>query len=248
MEDIKKLLQVGGLMAVYKPSDWTSQDVVGKIKWTLRNYIGKSIKVKVGHGGTLDPMATGVLVIGIGQGCKQLQEYIKGGKCYEALGRFGFSTTTEDSEGEVIKKKSWNHIDNKLIKDTIPKFIGNIMQIPPMYSALKKDGVRLYELARKGIVIERPPRKIYIEDINLLRRKKDMLKSEFRINVCCGGGTYIRTLICDMSKEMNSLGHMTSLLRTKQGPFILTDCIKEQHFSNAEKIITHLINSQKIYK
>ena len=243
-----EILQKGGLMAVYKPQGWTSQDVVGKIKWTLKNYFGKKIKIKVGHGGTLDPMATGVLVIGIGSGCKKLQDYIKGGKCYEAIGRFGFSTTTEDSTGEVIKKSTWNHIDNKLIKDIIPKFIGDIEQIPPMYSALKKDGKRLYELARKGEVIERTARKIHIYDIKLLRRKKDMLKSEFRIDVCCGGGTYIRTLICDISKEMNTLGHMTSLLRTKQGPFMLSNCLKEKYFGNPEVLLSHLGKSEKIYK
>ena len=242
------ILQKGGLMAVYKPQGWTSQDVVGKIKWTLKNHFGKKVKIKVGHGGTLDPLATGVLVIGIGKGCKQLQEYIKGGKCYEAIGRFGFSTTTEDSTGEIIKKSSWSHIDNKLIKEIIPKFIGDIEQVPPMYSALKKDGKRLYELARKGEVIDRPARKIHIEDIKLLRRKKDMLKSEFRMDVCCGGGTYIRTLICDLSKEMKTLGHMTSLLRTRQGPFMLEKCLKEKDFNKPEVLLTHLGKSEKIYK
>lgn len=119
-----------------------------------------------------------------------------------------------------------------------------------MYSALKKDGKRLYKLARKCEVIDRPVRKIYIKDIKLLRRKKEMLKSEFRIDVCCGGGggTYIRTLICDLSKEMKTLGHMTSLLRTKQGQFTLNDCIKERDFSKPEVLLSHLRKSEKIYK
>lgn len=241
-------LKEGGLMAVYKPKGWTSQDVVGKIKTTLQKSVNRSIKIKVGHGGTLDPMATGVLVIGIGNGCKELHNYLKGDKSYEAIGRFGLSTTTEDAEGDIVSEQSWDHISSKMIKNVLPQFQGDIMQIPPMYSALKKDGVRLYKLAREGEIIERKPRQIHISELSLLPKVKDMLLSDFRIRIKCGGGTYIRTLITDIASKLGTVAHMISLLRISQGPFTIDNCLREKDFDNANLLISHLSNSQQIYK
>jgi tRNA pseudouridine55 synthase len=246
-----------GLFAVNKPLGWTSQDVVGKIRNVLeqdaksRNVIDLRKKkrkpwMKVGHGGTLDPLATGTLVIGVGKGTKLLQKYLIGPKGYKAEITLGYQTTTLDSEltGSIMLRKSYDHVTSyKQINEVLQgKFLGKIQQIPPIFSALKRDGKKLYQLAREDgltaddIQIESREVIIYkleLSDSELLlddlesknnNENKNKLSQQqpiekFSINVECGGGTYIRSLVRDIGIELGTCATMTKLERTKQGHF-----------------------------
>ncbi|CAG8520419.1 16182_t:CDS:2 [Funneliformis caledonium] len=209
--------------------------------------ISQKNKLKLGHGGTLDPLASGVLVIGVNDGCKRLQDYIKCKKIYEAVGMFGFATDTYDSEGKVIAIGPTEHITKEDISQLLTKFIGDIMQVPPMYSALRIDGRRLYDYARKGLSLPRniQARSIRIDSLSLLDfttnhnfqiPKTDITITDknnhveninqasypiFKIRVECGSGTYIRSLIHDIGKELGSAAHVVELKRLQQGNFIL---------------------------
>ena len=218
-----------GLIAVYKPQDWSSSDVVGKVRNILRNGAKKKanrqgkVKIKVGHGGTLDPLAEGVLVLGIGEGTKMLQSYLTGAKSYYAEAKLGSETDTLDSTGSITSTEDWSHVTIGDLDNALEHFRGNISQVPPMYSALKRDGKKLYDLARKGIEVEREPRPVTIYELE--RGQKDLDLPMFSLDVSCSGGTYIRTLCADIARHINTRAHMTSLLRTKQGTFGLEDCV-----------------------
>lgn len=231
-----------GLLAINKPQEWTSADLVakirGKLQYTIRKQLGiKKVKIKVGHGGTLDPMATGVMVLGIGHGTKLMADMLSGSKAYHAEARLGFETHTLDVWGNTTVTKDCSHITNQDLIDVLPQFTGDIMQIPPMVSALKKDGKRLYDLAREGIEVEREarPTSVYklemLDDLNTNNIDSDV-KSD--TNVDCGkwsmhvessGGFYVRTLIEDIGRAVGGAAHMTALLRVKAGPFVLDDCL-----------------------
>lgn len=237
-----------GLVAVYKPKDWSSNQVVGKVKWLLRTELqrrtGEKSKLKVGHGGTLDPMAEGVLVLGIGKGTKLLQYALKGSKGYRAVGKIGEATDTLDSTGNVTISMEDQDISAILLADienALPAFRGDILQIPPMFSALKKDGQRLYKLAREGIEVEREARPVTVYGLKLhheatLNTGQKIELPQFCLDIECSGGFYVRTLLADVAESINSVAHMTYLLRTKQGDFTLDDCIKEEDW-NFEKIL-----------
>ncbi len=218
-----------GLIAVYKPKDWSSSDVVGKVRNILRNgakrEAGKKgkVNIKVGHGGTLDPLATGVLVLGVGEGTKMLQQYLSGSKSYTATALLGMETDTLDSTGNVTSTEAWSHLAMSDIDKALEDFRGEIFQVPPMFSALKRDGKKLYDLARQGIEVERESRQVTIYDLHLGEEPRKL--PEFSLDVSCSGGTYIRTLCADIARSVNSRAHMTSLVRTKQGPFVLSDCL-----------------------
>ena len=252
-----------GLFAVNKPLGWTSQQVVGKIRWILeqdakeRGVPDNRTKrrkpwMKIGHGGTLDPLATGVLVVGVGKGTKQLQNYLTGSKGYRAGVELGFQTTTLDMDpkGEIVDKKPYDHVTKEVIEIALPQFRGSIMQTPPIFSALKRDGKKLYELGRKGKTeedVKIEPRKIQIYRLDLLSTEedndndnskksgetsKDESKSlptikKFEIDVECGGGTYIRSLVRDIGIAVNTVATMVSLERTKQGIFQPEHCLKD---------------------
>jgi tRNA pseudouridine55 synthase len=239
-----------GLLAVHKPLNWTSQDVVSYIRVILERDArnrgakptpihsrrNKSQKVKVGHGGTLDPLASGVLVVGVGRGTKQLNDYLSGSKAYRATGRLGMETSTLDMDptGDVVKEASWEHVNEKMLKAVLPKFRGTINQVPPLFSAKRVNGKKLYELARDGtldvdIVIESKQVEIY--NLELV----DVELPEFTIDMECGGGTFVRSLIRDIASELESVATTTFLQRTKQGPFVLEDCLEKDNWS-AEKI------------
>jgi len=162
-----------GLLAVYKPRGFTSSDAVAKVRSVLQRHmreaVGRRVKVKVGHGGTLDPLATGVLVLGVGGGCKQLTDYLSGSKRYRALGRLGAETETLDTEGKVVEECPADHVTPEALLGALPDFRGDIEQVPPMFSALHKDGKRLYELARQGITVERESRPVTIHHLDLLQ-------------------------------------------------------------------------------
>lgn len=232
-----------GLFAVEKPLEWTSQDVVAYIRGMLtrdardRGAIGKKRttgrrkkNLKVGHGGTLDPLATGVLVLGVGSGTKELQGYLSGNKRYKADVQLGFETNTLDMEGNVTKTAPFDHVTLSTIEEVIPQFVGNISQIPPIYSAIKKEGRKLYQEARDGKTEEEldiPPRNVFIEDIHLLPSDSEdkSLPQHFSLDVECGGGTYIRSLVRDIGTSLNTFATMTGLERTQQGPFTLENAL-----------------------
>lgn len=235
-DDAKSVVTVpSGLIAVYKPQEWSSSDVVGKVRNILRNgakmEAGKKgkVNIKVGHGGTLDPLATGVLVLGIGEGTKMLQQYLTGSKSYAATALLGTETDTLDSTGNVTSTETWSHLSMSDIDKALEDFRGEISQVPPMFSALKRNGKKLYDLARQGIEVERESRRVTIYELSLGKEPKGL--PEFSLDVSCSGGTYIRTLCADIARSVNSRAHMTSLVRTKQGPFVLSDCLPVEEWT-----------------
>jgi tRNA pseudouridine55 synthase len=244
MNQIEHVLP-SGLLAVFKPKNWTSFDVVAKIKRILQvelqeKYGLKATKLKVGHGGTLDPMATGVLVLGIGSGTKSMADYLAGPKAYIAQATLGTETNTLDSSGKVTGTAPWNHVTADMIESLMKKeFFGDIKQIPPMFSALKQNGKRLYALARNDVEVVREPRDVSVYDIKLLSfTESDGSGSapnapckSFEFYVSCSGGFYVRSLISDLGRACGSAAHMTALERTHQGPFGLKDCLPQEKWS-----------------
>ena len=197
-----------GLLLVDKPSDWTSNDVVVKI----RNHFKFS---KVGHGGTLDPMATGLLVLLIGKGTKLSDRVMAGDKVYEGVIRLGTTTNTQDADGEILETKDATHVTREQVESIIQQnYLGDIEQIPPMVSAIKKDGVPLYKMARKGQEIEREPRKIHVYSFEVLDFENPLVT--FRVKST--KGTYVRTLAHDIGKDLGVGGSLDALRRTDSGP------------------------------
>ena len=204
---------LNGIIPVNKEGGFTSFDVCAKLRGILH-------QKKIGHTGTLDPMATGVLLVCLGS-CTKLSEYITNEKKeYEAEMLFGIATDTLDITGEVINKCD-NTKKEALTKEDVERvintFLGEIEQEPPMYSAIRHNGKHLYELAREGITVERKKRKITIHDIELLSFKKERDSVMARIRVECSKGTYIRTLVDDIGKKVGTYATMTALVRTKNG-------------------------------
>lgn len=221
-----------GLVCLYKPKDWSSSDVVVKIRSMLSNNarekmsLSKKPKIKVGHGGTLDPLAEGVLVLGIGEGTKLMADFLSGSKGYLASALLGSETDTLDSTGEIVEEIGYDHVTIPILEAEAMKFQGNILQMPPMYSALKRDGKKLYELARQGIEVEREPRPVTVYNLKVIEETLP----NFGLAVECSGGFYVRSLISDLAKSCGSRAHMTSLRRTKQGVFTLDDCIMKENW------------------
>lgn len=205
-----------GILVVNKPLEKTSFNMVAQ---TRKEFHTK----KVGHIGTLDPMASGVLPILIGN-CTKLSDYLMDhDKDYVAIIKLGKSTNTGDQEGEIVEEKE---VDGKIfegskIEETLNSFLGESEQIPPMYSAIKINGKKLYELARAGQTVERKPRKIYITSIKLVNINKNDNEIEFKVT--CSKGTYIRTLCEDIAKKLGTVGYMTKLTRTRVGEFRIED-------------------------
>lgn len=217
-----------GILALKKPAGMTSHDCVGKIR---RIFSTK----KVGHTGTLDPEVTGVLPICIGRATK-IAEYMSDyGKEYIGEVTLGFSTETEDAHGEKVKEKQVDEdIDFGKIKEILQSLTGEIEQVPPMYSAVKVNGKKLYEYARQGIQIERPKRNITIYELELLN-EEDVLRREnpvFSFRVKCSKGTYVRTLAVAIGEKLGYPAHMSSLIRTASGPFALSDCVTFEQLEN----------------
>ncbi len=197
---------------------------------------------KVGHTGTLDPLATGVLPICIGRQATKLSQMIMDGtKEYIAEVQLGKATTTQDSEGEIIEEMPAAHITQDQICDVLELFKGDIQQVPPMYSAIKVNGEKLYHLARKGIEVERKPRTIRIYNITFMHMDTD--EKRFKIKVECSKGTYIRTLCADIGKALGTCAYMHSLIRSRCGAFLLENTVTLEDFENlwnkgeAEKIL-----------
>lgn len=208
--------QVFGFLNIDKPSGLTSHDVVARVRRLCRNSIGKT---KVGHAGTLDPMATGVLVICLGYGTRLSEYAMQSTKTYRASIHLGIETDTYDAEGEVLAEKDASHITLEQVKQAFQAYIGDIQQMPPMYSAIKKDGKKLYELAREGIEIERPTRAVTIYDIQVVSWDAPVVV----LDVTCGSGTYIRSLAHDIGEQLAVGAHLSGLIRTKSGSFAVDD-------------------------
>lgn len=210
VEDFKN----GQVLLIDKPLTWTSFQVVNKLRWHIRRQFNLK-KIKVGHAGTLDPLATGLLIICTGKFTKKINEYQGQEKEYTGEITLGATTPSYDLETEINATFSTKHITDELIYSTSKKFIGNLEQKPPIFSALKKDGKRLYELAREGKTTEIKLRKITISTFEIT--KIDLPIINFR--VVCSKGTYIRSLAYDFGKALNSGAHLSALRRTKIGDF-----------------------------
>lgn len=246
LSDDVALYRAEGIFSVVKPLEWTSSDVVSYIRGLLegdtRRRGGTTTKVtsrknksriiRAGHGGTLDPLATGVLVVGIGKGTKELQSYLSGSKKYFARGEFGFETTTLDMSpsGNVTKRMPTDHITVDAVQKCLPLFTGDIQQIPPIFSAIKKNGKKLYEAGREGKTaedLEIESRKVTVYKLELV----DATLPSFDINIECGGGTYIRSLIRDIGYKLDSVATMTHLTRTQQAQFSLEDALTKDDWT-----------------
>lgn len=211
-----------GIVIVDKPAGWTSQDVTAR----LRRVFGTR---RIGHGGTLDPMATGVLPVFVGRATRGVEFFEHADKTYEAVLRLGTVTDTQDSTGTVLEKRPVT-VTEAEFRDILPKFTGEIAQIPPMYSAIKVDGKKLYELARAGKEIERKPREITIFSLDLMEFTGETAK----IRVHCSKGTYIRTLCHDIGAALGCGGCMEALRRTAAGEYTLADSVELDTLLSAE--------------
>lgn len=214
-----------GILCMNKPQGFTSFDVIGKLRGILK------IK-RLGHSGTLDPMATGVLPIFVGTATKCCDILPNDDKSYIADFKLGAITDTQDSTGKILKEYPKKDISLKDIQNVLSNFIGEVQQIPPMYSAVSINGKRLYELARKNIIVERPSRKINIYNIELL--SYDESTQTGKLEISCGKGTYVRTIINDIGETLNVGGYMTSLVRTSASGFNLNECYS---FEDVEKAV-----------
>lgn len=226
VKEERKYQMLDGILIIDKPAGITSHDVVAKVRRALKTK-------RVGHTGTLDPLATGVLVVCVEKATKLVNYLTCDEKTYEVEMKFGIKTDTGDITGKIIDEYTNYDIDMNKIKRTLDKFIGKQEQIPPMYSAIKVNGKKLYELAREGIEIEREARKIEIFEIKNIEWKDETLK----YTVHCSKGTYIRSLCEDIAGELGTIGTMTNLRRIQSGEFQVKDAIKIEDISE-KKIIS----------
>jgi len=218
--------QNGQVLLIDKPLNWTSFQAVNKIKYGLINKVGLPKKFKIGHAGTLDPLASGLLLICTGKFTKKISELQGQAKEYTGTFFIGATTPSYDLETEIDETFPISHIDDELIHKTVKQFLGEINQKPPIYSAIKKDGVRLYEHARAGEVVEIEFRKTTIHEFEITR----IALPEINFRVVCSKGTYIRSLAFDFGKALNSGAHLTALRRTKIGNYQVENAIEVTQF------------------
>ncbi|RYF57042.1 MAG: tRNA pseudouridine(55) synthase TruB [Comamonadaceae bacterium] len=208
---------VHGVLLLDKPLGLSSNQALQKAKWLLRGE-------KAGHTGTLDPLATGVLPLCFGAATKFSQLHLDADKRYETTVRLGRTTTTADAEGDVVLDRPVQCTPGQVV-EVLDRFMGPISQVPPMHSALKKDGKALYEYAREGVTLEREARAVVIHELELLDMRLDGESPFLRLSVLCSKGTYIRTLGEDIGEALGCGGHLTALRRTATGPFQAAQCI-----------------------
>ncbi len=212
-------LAAGKVLLVNKPLDWTSFDVVNKLKWALRKAAPGEKQLKIGHAGTLDPLATGLLIICTGKETKNIDRYQAEEKEYTGTFVLGATTPSGDLEEEIDARFATEHINLEMISAAALKFTGTQLQTPPVFSAVKVDGKRAYKFARKGKTVEIKPKEITISTFEIT--SVEMPKVNFR--VVCSKGTYIRSLAVDFGKTLNSGAHLSALCRTRIGAHHLTD-------------------------
>ena len=212
-----------GIVIVDKPQDWTSQDVTARLRRVFNTR-------RIGHGGTLDPMATGVLPVFVGRATRGVEFFEHAEKTYETVLRLGLTTDTEDITGTVLTEMPVSVTDEQ-VEAALAVFRGQIMQIPPMYSALKVNGQKLCDLARKGKTVERQPRPITIHELTLLERTENTL----RLLVRCSKGTYIRTLCKDIGEQLGCGGCMESLRRVSAGEYTIDEAVPLQELLDTDQ-------------
>jgi tRNA pseudouridine55 synthase len=221
----KNIFEEGQVLLINKPLAWTSFDVVRKIR--------SAIKIKkVGHAGTLDPLATGMLILCTGKFTKRINEYMAQEKEYTGSITLGAVTPTYDLESKPEQEKDFSFVTNDLLQKATEKFIGNIEQLPPMFSAIKKDGVALYELARRGEEVELKPRSIHIKSFEITNIELPVV----HFKVICSTGTYIRSLANDYGAALGCGGYLGSLCRTRIGEFKNEDAVGMEEFEAMLKV------------
>ena len=217
--------KAGALVCIDKDLDWTSFDVVKKVKFGLQRKFDLK-KLKVGHAGTLDPLATGLVIICTGKGTKQIDKYMGQTKEYICTVRLGATTPSFDMETEEDNQFDYKHITRELVEDKLKEFIGEIDQVPPTFSALKINGVRAYKMAREGEEFEIKSRKILIHEIEILNFDNPSLE----LRIVCGKGTYIRSIARDIGLALDSGGYLTALRRTAIGDFKVENALTVDGF------------------
>lgn len=225
---------MNGVINIYKNTGMTSFDVVAMVRRVAK-------MKKVGHTGTLDPAACGVLPVCLGRATKIIDYIMENKKIYRVNLKLGMTTDTYDLEGEVLEEKDASHITKEEILECINSFVGTIDQVPPMYSALKQNGVRLYELARQGIEVHREARKITIYSIDNIKIESN---DNIQMDVCCSKGTYIRSLCYDIGEKLNVGATMTALERIQNGPFTKEEAINIEDLTE-ELLEKHLISIEE---
>lgn len=210
----------GEIIGIDKPLGWTSFDAVKRIRGAVQRRLGVR-KFKVGHAGTLDPLATGVLIVCTGRATRDIDRLQNGTKEYIATMRLGATTPSFDLETDIDATFPVDHITLDKVKEVIPRFTGHIMQVPPVYSAVKVDGKRAYKYARKGKEVELKAKPLVIDEIELLPSELP----DIRLRIVCSKGTYIRALTRDIGKALDSGAHLTGLCRTRVGDIRLDDCM-----------------------
>ena len=214
---------MNGIVIIDKPAGWTSQDVVSKLRGVFKTR-------RIGHGGTLDPMATGVLPVFVGRATRGVEFFEHAEKIYETVLRPGITTDTEDITGTVLTQTACS-ITAEMVEAVLPRFRGDILQVPPMYSALKINGQKLYDLARKGKEVERQPRPITIHELTLLGMEADGI----RLRVHCSKGTYIRTFCKDIGEALGCGGCMAELRRVRAGEYTIEEAVPLQVLLDTDK-------------
>lgn len=218
----------GQILLIDKPLHWTSFQAVNKLKYLLINKVGLPKKFKIGHAGTLDPLATGLLLVCTGKFTKRITELQGQAKEYTGTFYIGATTPSYDLETEIDETYPTLHIDETLIHKTVKQFLGEIDQKPPIFSAIKKDGVRLYEHARAGETVDIAARKTTIHEFEITR----IALPEIDFRVVCSKGTYIRSLAFDFGKALDSGSHLTVLRRTKIGDYQVNNAIDINEFED----------------
>ena len=215
----------GEVLYFNKPLGWTSFKVVGHARYHICRRM-KVKKLKVGHAGTLDPLATGVMIVCTGKATKRIEEFQYHTKEYVATIQLGATTPSYDLEHEIDATYPTEHITRELVEETLKTFIGEIQQVPPAFSACMVNGKRAYDLARKGEEVELKPKLLVIDEIELL----ECNLPEIKVRVVCSKGTYIRALARDIGEALNSGAHLTALERTRVGDVLLEDCLDPMNF------------------
>ena len=227
MEEKKFDFQKGEVLIFDKPLEWSSFNLVKKVRNIIRNNYNIK-KIKVGHAGTLDPLATGLMIICTGKKTKEIDQYQAQTKEYYATLKLGATTPSFDLETEIDKEYEYKHINEKLIKETLKKFLGRIEQVPPVYSAVKVNGKRAYEFARSGEEVKLKAKILVIDEIEVISFKDQLLE----LRIVCSKGTYIRSLARDIGMALNSGAHLTQLRRSIIGKFNVKDAISIEEFKN----------------
>ena len=222
-EDFK----AGKILLFDKPLDWTSFQLVNKVRWLIRKQF-KIKKIKVGHAGTLDPLATGLLILCTGKATKQIESLQGQEKEYTGTFTLGATTPSYDLETEIDQEFSFEHLSEEKIKSATKEFIGDIQQMPPVFSALKKDGKRLYEYARNGEEVKISARKVHISEFEITAIELP----EVHFRVVCSKGTYIRSLAHDFGKALESGAHLSNLRRTRIGDYTVNEALTVDSFVN----------------